>query len=151
IERHLEQWLARPTVRILAATRELVLGLILGMLGVPPQDLAAFRRDSGGLMLLGISFPIDLPGTPRRRGLAARGRPDARIKKLVDEVRALPDARGFLADLAHGRDEGGRTLADRDLLDNLRLLILAGHETTASVMAWMLATLAQRRDVWEAL
>src|SRR5262249_34823225 len=45
IAHHIDEWLARPSVRVLPATRELVLALILGMLGVKNQDLAAFRRD----------------------------------------------------------------------------------------------------------
>jgi cytochrome P450 len=151
IERHVRGWIERSEVRLLSSTREMVLALILRMLGVPEQDLETWRKDYEDLMLLALNVPLNLPGTPNYRGLAARARLDARLSVLVCDVRGRPDARGLLAEIARGRDESGRGLEERELLDNLRLLILAGHETTASTMAWMVATLAQRSDVWEAL
>ena len=34
-------------------------------------------------------------------------------------------------------------------MDNIRLLVLAGHETSASTMAWMVIMMAQRPEVWD--
>jgi cytochrome P450 len=102
-------------------------------------------------MLVGINLPFDLPGSPWRRGRAAKARLDARIAAVVREVRARPDDNSMLAQLARGRDENGRGLDEQELADNLRLLILAGHETTASTMAWMVAFLAEHPDVWDTL
>jgi cytochrome P450 len=102
-------------------------------------------------MLLMINVPIDLPGSPRRRGRAARAWLDARIARIVARVRERGEEGGLLAALVHSRDETGAPLTDRELIDNLRLIFLAGHETSASTMAWMVAYLADRPDVWRTL
>ena len=39
----------------------------------------------------------------------------------------------------------------RELLSNLRILGLAGHETTASTMAWMMLHAASDPEIWEHL
>ena len=49
------------------------------------------------------------------------------------------------------RDEQGLALTDRELVDNLRVLLFAGHETTASILAWLTIQLAQRPDLWDPL
>lgn len=151
IERHVHGWIARSEVAMLPSTREMALAVILRMLGVKDQDLSAWRRDYETFMLVAINLPVDLPFSPRRRGLAARARLDVRIAALVREARSRSEDQGLLAQLSRGVDEDGRGLDDRELYDNLRFLILAGHETTASVMAWMMVTLSERHDVWHAL
>lgn len=51
----------------------------------------------------------------------------------------------------HGRDERAEGLSDRELIDNMKLLVLAGHETTASVVAWALLRLAETPLAWDRL
>ena len=50
--------------------------------------------------------------------------------------------------MVHGRDEEGQGLDQEELLDNLRILVFAGHETTASLMAWMTLELAKHPRYW---
>src|SRR6185436_16372970 len=45
----------------------------------------------------------------------------------------------------------GERLAGAELVDNLRLLTIAGHETTAALLAWMMVVLAERPDLWAGL
>jgi cytochrome P450 len=151
IERRVRSWPERGEVRILAETRELVLGLMFRMLGVPESELSAWRTHYEEFMMLAINLPFDLPGSPRRRGLKARAWLRERLFAFIQEARRQPDAPGLLTMLVHARDEHGATLSDEELIDNLRLLVLAGHETSASTMAWMVAHLAERPDVWERL
>ena len=56
-----------------------------------------------------------------------------------------------MAELVRGRDEQGQALSDQEILDNLRLMIFAGHETTASVMAWSASYLALRPELFQAI
>ncbi len=42
-------------------------------------------------------------------------------------------------------------MSDEELVDNLRLVMLAGHETSASTMGWIVAFLAQHPDAWDRL
>ncbi|MGK7913581.1 MAG: cytochrome P450 [Synechococcus sp.] len=47
-----------------------------------------------------------------------------------------PDRKDILALMMSATDEDGQHLSDRELRDELMLLILAGHDTTALAMAW---------------
>jgi cytochrome P450 len=150
IERRMRVWRDRRTVTVLAETRELVLALMFRLLGVAETNLSAWRRNYEDFMLLAINLPLDLPGTPRHRGRRAKAWLDEHLLAIIAEARTRP-SKGFLSALVAGRDEGGAGLSDAELVDNLRLLVLAGHETSASTMAWMVIMLADRPDVWDAL
>ncbi len=152
VESRVRSWVGRRDVRVLAETRELALEVMFRLVGVDEHEIAAWRERYERLMLLAINVPFDLPGTPRRRGLEARAWLDERIARIVSRVRARGgDAQGILPALLRSRDEAGAPLTDRELVDNLRLVFLAGHETSASTMAWMVAHLASRPDVWRSL
>jgi cytochrome P450 len=151
IERRVATWPERGELRILAETRELVLGLMFRMLGVPEAELSEWRRQYEEFTLLLVNVPLDWPGSPRRRGRRARSWLRERLLGFIRDARARSDAPGLLGMLVHARDEHGASLSDDELIDNLRLLVLAGHETSASTMAWMVAKLAEYPDVWDAM
>jgi cytochrome P450 len=150
IERRVRSWAGRD-VQILSETRELALEAMFRIVGITDPDLTAWRRHYEDLALLAINFPVDFPGSPMRRGLAARGWLDARLRTIVRDAQANERDTSLLGSLAHARDEAGRELAEQELIDNLRLLLLAGHETSASTMAWLTTIVARRPDVWEKL
>ena len=56
-----------------------------------------------------------------------------------------------LALLVRARDEDGAALTDLDLRDELMTLVAAGHETTATAIAWAADLLAHNPDVAERL
>jgi cytochrome P450 len=149
IEQRVSGWRDRGEVTILAETRELVLAIMFRLLGVPETNLSAWRERYEHFMLLSINLPFDFPGSPHRRGRRARAWLNEQLLEIVARARAQPQATGILPAIVAGRDEGGAGLSDDELVDNLRLLVLAGHETSASTMAWMVIKLAERPDVWE--
>ena len=57
--------------------------------------------------------------------------------------------------MARARDENGRALSDEQLLAHINILLVAGHETTTTLGAWMLYLLAtmpeQRQRIVEEL
>jgi unspecific monooxygenase len=53
--------------------------------------------------------------------------------------------------LMTARDEAGQPLSDKELRDELMLLLFAGHETTATAMAWALYWIHHLPDVQEKL
>jgi cytochrome P450 len=151
VERRVATWAARGEVQILAETREMVLAVMFRLLGVAETELSAWRHHYEQFMLLAINLPLDLPYTPRRRGLQARAWLDERLLKFIRAARENPEGPGLLGALVQARDEAGAPLTEPELVENLRLLVLAGHETSASTMAWMTIKLAQRPDVWDKL
>ena len=102
---------------------------ILGIGGGPLATLPALRRDLG-------------PRSPWGRFVRLRARADARIFELIDERRAAGEERDdVLAMLLAARDEQGRPMTDQELRDELMTLLVAGHETTASQLAWAISAL----------
>jgi cytochrome P450 len=151
IERRLSSWPDRGELRILSETRELVLSLMFRMLNVPDAELSEWRHQYEDFTLLLLNVPVDWPGMPLRRGRRARAWLREQLLGFIRAARAQPDASGLLGMLVHAVDETGQRLSDDELIDNLRLLVLAGHETSASTMAWMVAKLAEHPKVWDAL
>jgi cytochrome P450 len=122
------------------------------MIGIPARDLPEWRHHYEEYLLSAIATPIDrVPGSPRWRAKRAQKWLDDRLLESIHEARRNPEAKGMLAHLVRGKDEHGEALSDREVLENLRLVALAGHETTATTMAWMVIELCQDRPRWDRL
>ena len=134
--------LGRP-LRILAATQTLALELIFRLINVPVAELDEWQQQYRRFMQVLLPIPWDLPGLPRHRALIAKRWLVERLEGILNHERASPPTSSLVSVLAHARDEAGAPLGLTELVENLRLLILAGHETTASVLAWMVVELAR--------
>ncbi len=86
--------------------------------------LRALQRSFGGL-------------GPWARFQRASAALSSRLQALVDDKRARPGD-DVLSLLVQARDEAGEPLSDREILEQLRTFIIAGHETTATSLAWAL-------------
>jgi hypothetical protein len=90
-----------------------------------------------------------LPSLRRFNELRARG--DRMIFELVDERRAAADdgeeRTDVLAMLLAARHEDGSPMSDQEIRDELMTALLAGHETTASQLAWAFERLAREPRV----
>lgn len=86
----------------------------------------ALRRDLG-------------PWSPWGRVTRARRRYDEIIARLISDARADPkfeQRADVLALLLHARYEDGSPISDGHIADELLTLLAAGHETTATTLAW---------------
>lgn len=151
-----ERWVRAGEITVVRETQELTLDIIFRIMGIPGQDLSAWRAQYRQLLLAVFELPINPPGSPLHRAQKALAWLERSLLALIEESRRRGDtsaegATGIIAALAHARDDAGAPLSDRELLDNLRLLALAGHETTASTLAWIVVQLALRPDLCEAL
>jgi cytochrome P450 len=151
LARHVTPWAESRTLSIVPATREIALDIIFQMLGIPATDLTQWRKAYEEFLFTAVNIPIDLPGFPKWRGRKASRWLQAQLGTLVRAARAKETPTGMLERLAHARDEEGNLVEEGKLIDNLRLLALAGHETTASTMAWMAIHLAQEPKWWDAV
>ncbi|QRN94113.1 cytochrome P450 [Archangium violaceum] len=136
---------------LLSHTQRLALDVIFRVMGIDRSELGAWNENYREFILGALPFKMDLPFSPARRARKGRIWLDSRFSKLITAARGRPDMPGTLSALLAARDEEGKALGDEDLIQNLRLLALAGHETSASVMAWLGIVLAQRPDLWEKL
>ncbi|MFN6568049.1 cytochrome P450 [Dendronalium sp. ChiSLP03b] len=85
----------------------------------------ALQRDFG---------PINFWGKQMRR----QQNTDELLYEEIQERREKPDASrtDILSLLMAARDEAGQPMTDEELRDELMTLLLAGHETTATALAW---------------
>jgi cytochrome P450 len=81
------------------------------------------------------------------------------VGKLIDQARARIAANPALAErptnlleaLLVTRDEEGKVLSDADIFGNTMTLLLAGEDTTANTLAWMMHFLAEHPSAQQAL
>lgn len=100
--------------------------------------LAVERFQVGLIPIMGLLEKLPLPSNRRFR--LAVERLDRVVLRLIQERRQAPPGPDMLYQLMSAEDEG-RSMSDRQLRDEVMTLFLAGHETTASALAWTMALL----------
>ena len=111
--------------------------------------MSMFRR-----LTMPFSELLDrLPLPANRRFAAARGRLNATVQRMIAERRASAVDRGdVLSTLLLAQDESdGTGMTDEQVRDEVLTLFLAGHETTASALAWTWYLLARNPAAERAL
>jgi cytochrome P450 family 135 len=105
-------------------------------------DTVASRRR---VLSLALTAGRTGPLSPWGRFVAARRRADELLHAEIEARRREGDAErdDVLSLLLAARDEDGRALSDEELRDELMTLLVAGHETTATALAWTLERLAR--------
>ncbi|MBA2522132.1 MAG: cytochrome P450, partial [Solirubrobacterales bacterium] len=84
---------------------------------------------------------------PVARFLRIRERTDEQIYGLIAERRALADGDDVLSMLLGASHEDGSPMSDTEIRDELMTLLVAGHETTATELAWCFERLVRNPDV----
>jgi cytochrome P450 len=80
---------------------------------------------------------------PLRRFQQVSARADRLIFDLIEERRADPEGDDVLAMLLQARHEDGSPMSAQEVRDELMTALTAGHETTASQLAWTFEQLAR--------
>ncbi|MBK6513572.1 MAG: cytochrome P450 [Polyangiaceae bacterium] len=88
---------------------------------------------------LGVRGPVLLFGERGRALARAIVVLDEHVQKMIDDRRSSSAVHGdLLARLLDARDEDGSVMSDRQIRDEVLTLFVAGHETTATGLAWTL-------------
>lgn len=105
-----------------------------------PVALDALRR-----RLVHALLPPLLGPTARSRELRSAVRTlDAKVARMIADRRAQGlDRADLLSRLLWAHDEDGSRMSDRQIRDEVLTLFVAGHETTASALAWAMYLLAR--------
>jgi cytochrome P450 len=114
---------------VTAFAAPLPVGVIATMLGVEDGDFAEFKRWSDSIFK---NIGEILIGTPSEAAIAAGGEMSAYFLGRIAELRTTPRPH-LLSDLVHVDTEEGR-LTDGELLMFCFLLLIAGNETTTSLI-----------------
>jgi cytochrome P450 family 135 len=130
--------------RMQAITLEVILRAVFGIREAERLDrlraLLPEMLDHGGVIVWLPFLRRDLgPGSPWRRFVRVRAQID---ELLFDEIRRRREAADLaerddvLSLLLQARGEDGEPMGEGELRDELVTLLLAGHETTATGLAW---------------
>ncbi|MGF6881920.1 cytochrome P450 [Nocardia sp. GAS34] len=142
-------WAPGTRVDARAAARAITLQVILeAVLGIESPSRRAEYIDAVTQFLNAFGGPLMLVPALRRgvfgrspwdRFTAARARLDALMSADIETRRATGIfGEDVLAMLLEARYDDGEAISDTDLLEQLRTLLVAGHETTATTLVWAL-------------
>ena len=143
-------WPVDRPFEMLTAARALTLDVIVRvMFGADdPDEVRRLGRPFERLLNLGVSEQLTLRYALRYTGALRVWPARARANKEIDDVvmpliaRRRNDPRldervDILALLMCARGDNGETLSDSEIRDDVITLMLAGHETTATTLAWV--------------
>lgn len=98
------------------------------------------------------SMPLDLPGTLFRKAMKARKLLNETLRRLIQMRRESGNhGGGLLAVLLGAKDQKLNHLSDSQISDNIIGVIFAAHDTTASVLTWVLKYLHDNGNLLEAV
>jgi cytochrome P450 family 135 len=155
--RSMAEWPLGEPMKLSERTRAITLEVILrAVFGVEAERMGALREAIGGLLTPGQTPALLLAAL--RRPIQAR--PTGAIGRALDHLdevtyaeiarrRAqedLAERTDILSLLMLARDEEGQAMTDQELRDELVTLLLAGHETTATAVAWAVERLVRYPD-----
>ncbi len=104
-----------------------------------------------------LSSPVDIPENAplpvQKRFLAARDALNSMVDKVIAERRRTGEDKGdLLSILLQARDEEtGEPISDEQARDEIKTLLIAGHETTATTLGWTFYLLSKHPEIEERL
>ena len=150
----IEQWQPGQEIvaleRMQAITLEIIIQVVFGVTDAARIDqlrpLVARIANLNLIALLAWKVPVLKRVQPWRGYADAQRRLDELLYSEIANRRSDPHAteRGDLLSRLLRPDDDGDTLTDAELRDQLVTFLLAGHETTATTLAWTLHELAHR-------
>ncbi len=146
VQRDIETWPTNEPFAIHPHMQRVTLEVILrAVFGVTDDDRRAALADRLGRLLAdtasaGLQFAVLLSrrfntADPLERLNALRQEIDAMLATEIAARRADPQ-QDILSMLVEARFEDGEPMDDQEIRDQLMTLLLAGHETTATGLAW---------------
>jgi cytochrome P450 len=152
--RDMARWPLGSPMRLQERTRAITLEVILrAVFGVEAERMGPLKEAIGGLLkpvnpLAIVMIALRRPSLERPTG--AIGRALDHLDGVIYEELARRRAQADLAErtdilslLMQARDEDGQPMTDGELRDELVTLLLAGHETTATSVAWAIERLVR--------
>ena len=155
----MHSWPVDRPFEMLKAARALTLDVIVKVIfGVhDPDEVRRLGRPFERLLNLGVSEQLTVRYALRHTGALRVWPRRARANKEIDDVVMpligrrrndphLSKQLDILALLMCARGDDGEALSDSEIRDDLITLILAGHETTATTLAWIFDLLLHHPD-----
>ncbi|HEU4360116.1 MAG TPA: cytochrome P450 [Mycobacterium sp.] len=145
----------QPMMRI---TLNVILRAVFGAAGADLDDLRRITPPwvTLGSRLVTMPIPIRTFGrfTPWGRLAEWRRQYEAVLDRLIAEARSDPhfdERTDVLSVMLRSEYEDGAVMSRREIADELLTLLAAGHETTASTLAWVFERLSRQPELLTAL
>ena len=150
-----EEFALHPTMQDI--TLEVILRAVFGLDDGRRHDelsegLTEILAASATPRAIGLLSPLVRRTPPYRRLEGLIARVDELLAEQIAERRADPDLaerEDILALLVSARFDDGTEMSDAEVRDQLMTLLLAGHETTATALAWAFDLLFRHPDAFE--
>ncbi|XP_039130151.1 cytochrome P450 716A1-like [Dioscorea cayenensis subsp. rotundata] len=150
IRHHLRtNWSDHNQVKILPSMKSLTFNVICSTIfGIERGAREILVQDFAKMMTGMWSVPVNLPFTNFNQSLKASSRIRKELTKVIEEKRRAlklgerssdEDLITYLLSLG---SDNGETLTEEEILDNAVLLMVAGHDTTAIVLTFLVRHLA---------
>jgi cytochrome P450 len=157
-QREMANWLEGQEFPVQESMMRITLNAILrAVFGAEGAEFEALRTllpamvESGARMTVAPFLRVDLgPWSPWGRFLAKRREFDALITALIEKAESDPnmnDRQDVLSLMLEARYEDGEAMSHNDIADELLTLLVAGHETTATTLAWAVERLRRHPAV----
>ena len=159
-EREISSWPVGTPValapRMQAITLDVIMGGIFGIEGKPARGTVEGRlRYATRSLVQASTWPLaqvaelmnigrDEPRGFTKIGLSMLDRATHAVIEDRRRAKDLDERKDILSMLLLARNEQGESLSDDEVRDELTTLVLAGHETTGTALAWALECLLQR-------
>ncbi|KAH9311007.1 hypothetical protein KI387_026042, partial [Taxus chinensis] len=156
-EHFAEHWEGRDTVSAYPLMKQLTFQVASDLLfGLKdPKERQILSTESITLVKAIWSVPLNLPGTTFNKGLKARGRVVKRLSSLIKlrrreiaEGKAAPD-KDLMSWLMTMKDESDNSLTEMEIIDNLIVLMIGGHDTTAVLLTQLVRMLCLHPHVYK--
>jgi len=160
-ERHIAGWPRERRFAVLpsmqAITLEIIMRAVFGFedterrerIGDPLRRLLDMVGSRPRVVMMALTAGRSGPLSPWRQFAAAREQADELLYAEIRARRADPhgaDGDDIFSMLLAARDPDGQPLTDDELRDELMTLLVAGHETTATALAWALELLSRNPE-----
>ncbi|XP_059460971.1 abscisic acid 8'-hydroxylase 2 isoform X2 [Corylus avellana] len=156
----LSRWEHRSTVVVLDEALEITCKAMCKMLLSleSGHEVEILQKEVAQVCEAMLAFPLRLPGTRFYKGLQARKRIINLLEKAISGRRRSGTEAYHEDFLQHmlmeddtaSSDEAPR-LTDAEIKDNILTMIIAGQDTTASAITWMVKFLDENQEVLETL
>ncbi|XP_050907639.1 taxadiene 5-alpha hydroxylase [Lathyrus oleraceus] len=148
-----KNWRGREEISLYRSTKVLTFNIVFECLlgiNVEPGMIDTFERVLEGVFSIGINFP----GSKFWRAMKARKEIEKMIMKVVREKRKeieegklkREEDRMLMCKLVYGMIQG--EITEKEIIDNVVLLVFAAHDTTSFAVAMTFKMLAQHHDCY---
>ncbi|KAI4308024.1 hypothetical protein L6164_031143 [Bauhinia variegata] len=158
VKEHLEMhWEGKQQVKVLPLMKTLTFNMICSLLfGLERGEerdklLVCFQNMIEGMW----SVPVNLPFTRYNRSLSASARIHNTLKDLLrqkkielDQNTASPRQNLITSLLGMLNEDGTQVLTEKEIIDNITLVMIAGHDTSSVLITFIIRLLAKDPSVY---